>query len=128
MSEVEIFRLSETARSFATRSKGQEMAKSFASTLANAKGGEIVLDWSGVTAASPSFIDEFIAGMQEVARNEIRSKTIVFAGDNPEIIDRVDTILKRREFPVQYTLRPEDVEGHAARVLGDRISSPVVPA
>ena len=119
MTEVEIFMLVDSARSFATRSKGQEMAQRFGEVLQSAVVETIVVGWDGVSAASPSFIDEFVGGIQKTLESgSYGKKTVVFTGDDQYIIDLVDTILKRRKFPVRYALKVNDVEKGTDRFLG----------
>ena len=63
-----------------------------------------------------------------IMQNESRGRSIVFAGDDSYIIELIDTILKRREYPLGYALRPDDVREGQLGVLGDPARSRVVPA
>ena len=60
---MEIFNLSEVARSFATRMIGQKTAECVGELIHTRKPETIVINWDGVRAASPSFIDEFVGGV-----------------------------------------------------------------
>lgn len=108
MTEVEVFNLAELSRSFATRMKGKEVAGLVRDVIAKNNPGTIVVDWSGVSAASPSFIDEFIGGIQEAVCMASFRSSVAFMGNDSGIMTLVDTILRRREFPVRYTARPDD--------------------
>ena len=116
--EVGVFNLADLSRSLATRMKGKEAAWLFSDFVAKNGPGTIVVGWHGVSAASPSFIDEFVKGIQEITQEESCSSSIVFTGEDTEIISLVDTILRRREFPVSYAAKPDDLDIGPVSILG----------
>ena len=126
MTEVEVFNLAELSRSFATRARGKEVAGLFGDVIAKTKPETIVVGWNGVSAASPSFIDEFVNGIQEAIHTESCCSRIFFTGDDSGIIDLVDDILRRRAFPVSYAARPDNLDGGPVRMLGNPSSQKVV--
>ena len=129
MTEMEVFRLTDSARSFATRSKGQEMARRFSEIIEGVAAEIIVVAWDGVRAASPSFIDEFVGGIQKTFEGgSYGRRTVVFTGDDGYIVELVDTILRRREFPVRYALRVDDVLEGTSSYLGHPTLPKPVPA
>ena len=126
MTEVEVFNLAELSRSFATRMKGKEVAGLVGSVIAKNNPGTIVVDWSGVSAASPSFIDEFINGIQEAVQTESFRSSVAFMGNDSGIMTLVDTILRRREFPVRYAARPDDLNLGSVSMLGEPLGQRAV--
>ena len=122
--EVDVFKLSDSARSFATRSKGQELARKFREVFEAATADTIVVAWDDIKAASPSFIDEFVGGIREVTGETPMQRTVVFSGDDPYVIELVDTILRRRQFPVRFALRSDDVAYGTWGMLGH----PTIPS
>ena len=128
MLQVEVFDLASLARSFATRMKGKEASLLVGEIIVSKKPAIMVVDWNGVSAASPSFVDEFVGGVREAIGNEPRCTRMVFTGDNPDLIDMIDTILRRNEFPVQHAASPADVEGDLYGVLGDPSGARMIPA
>ena len=80
MMEMEVFRLADLATSFATRMKAREVAELLSNRVQNTKGDAVVVDWNGVNAVSPSFIDEFIGEIGVIMQNQSRGRSIVFAG------------------------------------------------
>ena len=119
MAEVEIFNLAELSRSFATRMKGKEVAGLVGNVIAKNNPGTIMVDWNGVSAASPSFIDEFVGGIREAVQTESCRSSVVFTGNDPGVMTLVDTILRRREFPVRYAARPDDLNLGSVGMLGE---------
>ena len=126
MANMEVLRLTDFSHTFATRLKGREMAKHFAEVVNDTTAEYLVVVWNNVNTASPSFIDEFIGGMQEACW-ENRTKSVVFTGDNAYINGLLDAVLTRRKFPV---LHVEDVH-HIGRCqfgkLGHPVESSVLP-
>ena len=110
MTAVRVFNLANVSRSFATRTRGEEVAKLVLDFAAKAEPGGVVVDWDGVSAASPSFVDEFVNGIQRAGHAKSRSSRISFTSDNPGIIDLVDAILRRRESSIRFTSINERVE------------------
>ena len=128
MAEISIFKLADKARAFATRTKGQEMFEHLSAIIENSKGDRIIVDWSGVSAASPSFIDEFMGRICEVTQATPLREAIVITGDDEHVIDLVDTILKRRACPLRYALKPEDAQTGDLHVIGDPKRPRPIPA
>ena len=124
--EAEVFNLAELSRSFATRMKGKEVAGLLSDVIARNNTGTVVVGWNGVSAASPSFIDEFINGIQQAVQKESCHTSIVFTCDNSDVVTLVDTILKRREFLVGYAPRPDDFIGSPVSTLGGPSNQSVV--
>ncbi len=118
MAGIEVFNLAELSRSFATRMKGKEVAGLLSDVIARNDVGTVVVGWSGVRAASPSFIDEFINGIQEAVQRESCRTNIVFTCEDSEVVTLVDTILRRREFPVRYAATSDDLYGGSVSTLG----------
>ena len=117
--EAEVFNLAELSRSFATRMKGKEIAGLLSDVIARNNEGTVVIGWNGVSAASPSFIDEFIKGIQEAVQKEPGRTSIAFTCEDSEIITLVDTILRRREFPVKCAAKPDDLYDGSVSILGN---------
>lgn len=128
MPEVEIFNLAELSRSFATRTRGKEVARLVGGAISKEKPVKMVVSWSGVNAASPSFIDAFVSGVRESVDAEPTSSSIVFADVNEELIDLVDTVLRRREFPVRYAKQSDNLHEDPTNILGDPRRQPGVRA
>ena len=118
MAGIEVFNLAELSRSFATRMKGKEVAGLLSDVIARNDVGTVVVGWNGVSAASPSFIDEFINGIQEAVQRESCRTNIVFTCEDSEVVTLVDTILRRREFPVRYAATSDDLYGGSVSTLG----------
>lgn len=126
MVETTVFNLAELSRSFATRTKGKEVAGLVGEVVARSKPETLVVGWNGVRAASPSFIDEFVSGIQAAIHTESCCSRIFFTGDDSGIINLVDTILRRREFPIRYAVRPDNLDEGPVRMLGNPSSQRVV--
>ena len=124
--ETTVFNLAELSRSFATRTKGKEVAGLVGEVVARAKPETLVVGWNGVRAASPSFVDEFVSGIQAAIHTESCCSRIFFTGDDSGIINLVDTILRRREFPIRYAVRPDSLDEGPVRMLGNPSSQRVV--
>ena len=118
MAGIEVFNLAELSRSFATRMKGKEVAGLLSDVIARNDVGTVVVGWSGVRAASPSFIDEFINGIQEAVQRESCRTNIVFTCEDSEVVTLVDTILRRREFPVRYAATSDDLYWGSSEYAG----------
>ena len=98
MLKAEVFRLSDVSRSFATRMKGEEVGGLVSRGIEDLSPGKtMIIDWSGVVAASPSFVDELVK-MLAPCRN-----TISFSGMSPYLSGLVEVVSRRRSFPVRYT-------------------------
>ena len=94
-----VFPLVSVARTFATRMKGAEVAQRLDESLAHAKPASIIIRWDDVSVASPSFIDEFIARIQESKIAEFSE--VVFVSVDAEITELLNLILLRRNFPAR---------------------------
>ena len=66
------------------------------------------MDWSGVNAASPGFIDEFISLLCPEGESSFREDGVIFAGSNDYITQQIDAILLRRGREVRYAKTLED--------------------
>ena len=119
MAKVEVFTLAELSCFFATRPSGKEVARCFCDIFAQTKPDTMVVGWGGVRAASPSFIDEFVNTIQEDPHAGPHRGSIVFIGENASIIDLVDTVLKRRAFPIRYAVRQDNLDESPVRLLGN---------
>lgn len=94
---MKTFRLSNYATSFATRSKGEEMFLLFNEILIEHDGDVVIVDWVGVTAASPSFVDEFIGRCCDeflIKSNHVQLKFVV---SDPHMAEIITTIVNRRQ-------------------------------
>ena len=118
MKEIGIFSLANVSRSFATRAKGQEVIRCVCEVMAETNPNVMLVDWNGVSAASPSFIDEFINGIQEVVHTGEYRSQICFTGAGPAIATLLDVIAKRRAFCIGYTEAPDDFDGSQITMLG----------
>ena len=119
MLQIEVFDLASLARSFATRMKGKEASLLVGEVIVSKKPAIMVVDWNGISAASPSFVDEFVGGVREAMGKGSCCTRMVFTGENSDLIDMVDTILRRNEFPVQHAASPADVEGDLSSASAD---------
>lgn len=108
MSETKVFRLADTSPTFATREKGRSVFGQLQGVWSGQS--ELIVDWSGVKAASPGFIDEFISQIFGDAPPAFPASSITFAGDNPEVNDLVDRILNRRGIPLTVTPFPVEIK------------------
>src|SRR5919106_4420366 len=108
MVETKIFRLKDISRSFATRMRGQEAIKHLYETLQATNTEKVMVDWRGVSAASPSFIDEFVGAVcGAIQRGYLNNRDVIFTGEDHHIIELIDTILQRRGCLIEYALNPE---------------------
>lgn len=122
MREMEIFNLSGVSSSFATRAKGQEVVRSMCDVIAKTSPKTILVDWYGVSAASPSFIDEFVNGLQGVVHTEARCSRVLFTRADPAITSLLNVILARRAFDIEYAEYPGGLGDNAINVLGTPIN------
>ena len=127
MRHTHVFNLSDTASSFATRMMGGEVAQLLRDAITAEKPETIYVNWAGVIAASPSFIDAFIGGAREAMQNHPHCKNMVFIGNDDYLIEAVDTVLRRRQFTVGYTPEITDLEAEPTQVLGDPSKPRLVP-
>lgn len=95
MDTTNTFRLSDHANYFATRSKGQELFIELEKMLRE-EVDTVVIDWSGVLAASPSFVDEFLGRCCESVASNTYAPKIAITVDDLHITQLIDSILKRR--------------------------------
>ncbi len=126
MKEAEIFCLSEIAYSFATRSKGREVSELVAEKIARKSPGTLIVDWEGVLAASPSFIDEFVGGISDAVDRHYCA--IAFTGENVELMGLVDVILKRRKVAVEFAPRYDGRAWVSSGFIGHPSTEEVVVA
>ena len=123
MSEVEVFRLERFGSSCATREKGRAVFSQLRSELSSQRTArpEVVVDWSGVNAASPGFIDEFIGLLCPEGESSFREDGVIFAGSNDYITQQIHAILLRRGREVRYAKTLEDATaGWSVTSLGKR--------
>lgn len=120
MSEAPVFRLADSSSSFATRGKGRDMFGSFQGVLNGqlAEHPGVIVDWSGVNAASPGFIDEFIGLVCPEGESSSLWHGVIFTGSNLHITGRIDMILRRRGCQLKYAPTPEAAEAGDLSVLG----------
>ena len=128
MAETMTFSLADTSRSFATRAKGQEVFAFLSKAREDTQAERVIVDWHGVNAASPSFIDEFVGRICETGPDEGLRDGIVITGDSGRIIELIDTVLRRRGCQLSYALKPEDVLTGRLDLLGDLSGPRAVPA
>ena len=126
--EVEVYWLAHSDRALATRSKGKELVQSFREVFESTTADTMVVAWDGVKAASPSFTDEFVGRLHDMIIEAPIKRTVVFSGDDPYVMDLVDTILRRREFPVEHFLSVDRVGVAPCGMLGHPAIPKVVPA
>ena len=101
MLKTEVFRLSDVSRSFATRMKGEELGSLVSRDSKELPPGKtVVVDWSGVVAVSPSFVDEFVKTLDPLR------DIVLFSGVAPSISGLVEKVSRRRAFPVRYLAGP----------------------
>ena len=120
MTEMKVFELSEFGRAFATREKGKAVFESFQGMLDGQPAGqtEAIVDWRGVKAASPSFIDEFVGLVCSDEGNSLLSEGIIFTGSKPYTTELIDTILRRRGCELKYAPTLEAARAGEVSVLG----------
>ena len=83
---------------------------------------EMIVDWSGVNAASPGFIDEFIGLLCPEGEIGFREDGVIFAGCNGYIAGQIHAILARRGREVRCAnTRDDAVAGRVFASLGKRI-------
>ena len=109
MASKKVFNLANVSRSFATRTRGKEVASLVVEFAEKTKPEDIEVAWNGVNAASPSFIDEFVSAIQSAVRTE-DCQRIFFTGDEPRITNLVTTILRRRGSPMSFAVQRDKVE------------------
>ena len=90
------FRLSDLRKSFATRSKAGDVFRSFNELVASTETHDVVVDWTGVSAASPSFIDEFVGHCCDAIESRSPCITIKFCVDEKYIVSVISSSLNRR--------------------------------
>ena len=97
MLKSEVFRLSDLSRSFATRMKGEEIGGLVSKGIENlSPDSTMIIDWNGVVAVSPSFVDELVKVLAP------RQGAIAFSGMSPSLSGLVERVSHRRSFPVRY--------------------------
>ena len=111
MKETKVFSLKNISRSFATRAKGQEVTQCVGAIMEASHPKILLVDWNGVRAASPSFVDEFIGGLQSIAQTETCKSQISFTGVAPSIATLLDLVLGRRSFQIGYSEWPDTFDG-----------------
>lgn len=123
MSNPPVFSMTAAGRGFASRGKGRLVFGQLQDLLAEqpAASQELIVDWSGVNAASPGFIDEFIGLLCPEGESSFREDGVIFAGSNDYITQQIHAILLRRGREVRYAKTLEDAAaGWSITSLGKR--------
>lgn len=123
MSNPPVFKMTAAGRGFASRGKGRLVFGQLQDLLAEQpeERPEVIVDWSGVNAASPGFIDEFIGLLYPEGESSFREDGIIFAGSNDYITQQIHAILSRRGREVRYAKTLEDATaGWSITSLGKR--------
>lgn len=118
-----VFNMTAAGRGFASRGKGRLVFGQLQDLLAEqpAASQELIVDWSGVNAASPGFIDEFIGLLCPEGESSFREDGVIFAGSNDYITQQIHAILLRRGQEVRYAKTLEDATaGWSITSLGKR--------
>lgn len=89
---MELLRLSAHGVTFATRERASAIVDSIAPTT------ELEVNFEGVKAASPSFLDELFGGLSE------KTERIQICGVAPELIALVERVIERRELTNRFRL------------------------
>jgi hypothetical protein len=94
------YALAERGKTLATRPLGTQMREDLVGGVLGED--EIVLDFTGVIAASHSFADEFVACLAEEVRNGGLEFTLAIHGVSPDVERVIQKALERRglEVPV----------------------------
>lgn len=88
------YALAERGRTLATRPLGTQMREDL---VGGARGEtEVVLDFTGVIAASHSFADEFVACLAEEVRSGVLDFSLALHGVTPDVERVVQKALDRR--------------------------------
>ena len=127
MSEAKVFKLERFGSSCATREKGRAVFSQLRKELDSQRTTrpEVIVDWSGVNLASPSFIDEFIGLLCPEGESGFREDGVIFAGCNDYIANQIHAILSRRGREVRYAItRNEALSGWVFASLGKRHTRP----
>ena len=106
----EVFRLVDLARVFATRMKADEVAKKVEAWAWDdcCPSAKLVVDWDGVSAASPMFIDQFIGRLDRLMEEnqpffcEVEMRGAEEAALRPLVVE----ILGRRQSSIRYVDMP----------------------
>lgn len=123
MSEAKVFKLERFGSSCATREKGRAVFSQLRNELDSQRTTrpKVIVDWSGVNLASPSFIDEFISLLCPEGESGFREDSVIFAGCNAYIAGQLHAILSRRGREVRCVNTPEDPPEWSVASLGKRI-------
>jgi hypothetical protein len=92
------YALAERGKTLATRPLGAQMREDLAGSAATEH--EVVLDFTGVIAASHSFADEFVACLAEEVRNGNLDFTLAIHGVSPDVERVIQKALDRRGLAV----------------------------
>lgn len=88
------YALAERGKTLATRPLGTQMREELAGSAQGE--ADVVLDFTGVIAASHSFADEFVACLAEEVRNGDFDFNLALHGVSPEVERVVQKALDRR--------------------------------
>lgn len=122
MSKPPEFKMTAAGRGFASRGKARLVFEQLQNKLAEQPAGcqDMIVDWSGVNAASPGFIDEFIGLLCPEGESGFREDGVIFAGCNAYIANQIHAILARRGREVRCVNTPEDPPEWSVARLGKR--------
>lgn len=93
---MDVFRLSDLGRSFATRERGAHVLNKAVEIVKQSQDG-VIIDLGGVTVTSFSFADEAFAKLiGRVRSREFGDKRVIFASGNPDIVETLQATLEVR--------------------------------
>ena len=115
MTRGDVFDLAKHSDSFATRMKGTVMSQALGEFITTSRPAKIVVNWDGVLAASPSFIDEFVGGLQRLLCNDHVYREIAFTCAAAPIASLLEDILERRG--ISAGALPSEVAGLRVALL-----------
>jgi hypothetical protein len=119
--------MEDMVRSFATRSRGMEVFNLLYPILKDPEATRVVVDWSGVKAASPSFVDEFVGAVCGVIQKDDYHSDVAFTGGDPRINDLIHTVARRRGCRVKQSYNPRALRLGHTTLPGGATESHLVP-
>ncbi len=118
MKETRIFTLKEFGHAFATREKAR-MVFSHLEKMLQGQPTQLIVDWTGVNAASPSFIDELIGLLWSNETKGLTPEDITFTSAKPYTTELINKMLHQRNCRLQYAISIEAAQAGETRTLGD---------
>src|SRR3954464_2343512 len=97
MSEPILFNVVQLGEFPATRGRGREGRDRLDDALAGKQGIDLTIDFTGVTAMTISFADEFLGKFMSTFDTAKADATIKLSGLNSENLEAVEVCLERRE-------------------------------